>query len=140
MFALEVRDHVMIAHSLPGDAFGPAQGMHGATFVVDAAFYREELTDNDFVVDIGLASEVLKEVLAKINYKNLDELDVFDGRRSTTEVLAKWIFTQLANAIADGRLGEDARGISKLRILLKESHVARAWYEAPISAFPVADA
>ncbi|MGI9406613.1 MAG: 6-pyruvoyl trahydropterin synthase family protein [Hyphomicrobiaceae bacterium] len=132
MFALEVRDHVMIAHSLPGAAFGPAQGLHGATFVVDAAFLRKELTDNDIVVDIGLASRVLKAVLAEINYKNLDELDVFEGRRSTTEVLAKWIFDQLAAAIGDGRLGDDAKGLSSLRITLNESHVARASYEAPL--------
>lgn len=132
MFALEVRDHVMIAHSLPGEAFGPAQGMHGATFVVDAAFFRDELTDNDIVVDIGLASDALKEILAEINYKNLDELEIFDGRRSTTEVLAKWIFDRLALEIEKGRLGDDAKGISKLRVLLNESHVARAWYEAPL--------
>ncbi|MGI9386137.1 MAG: 6-pyruvoyl trahydropterin synthase family protein [Methyloligellaceae bacterium] len=132
MFALEVRDHVMVAHSLPGDAFGPAQGMHGATFVVDAAFFRDDLTDNDIVVDIGLASKALKEILAEINYKNLDELDMFEGRRSTTEVLAKWIFDRLAYEIAAGRLGDDAKDISRLRILLNESHVARAWYDAPL--------
>jgi len=136
MFALEVRDHVMIGHSLPGEAFGPAQGMHGATFVVDATFFRETLTENDIVVDIGLAAKVLKEILATLNYKNLDELNIFDGRRSTTEVLAKWVFDELAAAIAQGRLGEDARGIDRLRILLNESHIARAWYEAPLGPAP----
>lgn len=134
MYALEVRDHVMIAHSLPGEAFGPAQGMHGATFVVDAAFFRSELTANDIVVDIGLAADVLKAILGELNYKNLDELDVFSGKRSTTEVLAKWIFDSLADAIADGRLGDDARGIERMKITLNESHVARAWYEAALPA------
>jgi 6-pyruvoyl-tetrahydropterin synthase len=132
MYALEVRDHVMIGHSLPGEAFGPAQGMHGATFVIDATFSRETLTENDIVVDIGLASEALKQILATINYKNLDDLDLFNGQRSTTEVLAKWVFDELAAAIAKGRLGDDARGIARIRVLLNESHVARAWYEAPL--------
>lgn len=134
MFALEVRDHVMIAHSLPGDAFGPAQGMHGATFVVDAAFFRSTLTENDIVVDIGLAADVLKAILGELNYKNLDELDVFGGKRSTTEILAKWVFDALAKAIAAGELGEDARGIERMKITLNESHVARAWYEAALPA------
>lgn len=134
MFALEVRDHVMIAHSLPGDAFGPAQGMHGATFVVDAAFFRSELTGNDIVVDIGLAADVLKTILATLNYRNLDDLDIFAGRRSTTEVLARWVFDELANAIAGGKLGEDAHGIERIKITLNESHVARAWYEAALPA------
>ena len=109
--------------------------MHGATFVVDAAFFRSELTENDIVVDIGLAADVLKATLATLNYKNLDELDIFDARRSTTEILAKWIFDELANAIADGRLGDDARGIERMKITLNESHVARAWYEAAVPGF-----
>ncbi|MEL7543386.1 MAG: 6-carboxytetrahydropterin synthase [Pseudomonadota bacterium] len=132
MFALEVRDHVMIAHSLPGEAFGPAQGMHGATFVVDAAFFRNALTENDIVIDIGLAADVLRDILSLVNYKNLDELDIFDGKRSTTEVLAKWVFDALVAAVLDGRLGEDARGIERIRITLNESHVARAWFEGPV--------
>jgi len=132
MYALEVRDHVMIGHSLPGEAFGPAQGMHGATFVIDATFFRETLTENDIVVDIGLASAALKEILATINYRNLDEVDLFNGQRTTTEVLAKWIYDELAAAIARGRLGDDARDIASIRVLLNESHVARAWYEAPL--------
>jgi len=124
----------MIAHSLPGDAFGPAQGMHGATFVVDAAFFRSELTENDIVVDIGLAADVLKDILKTLNYQNLDTLDVFDGHRSTTEVLARWVFDQLASAISEGRLGYDARGIERMKITLNESHVARAWFEAALPA------
>jgi 6-pyruvoyl-tetrahydropterin synthase len=133
MFAVEVRDHVMIAHSLPGDAFGPAQNMHGATFVIDVAFFRSELTENDIVVDIGLAHESLKRVLASINYTNLDELDLFSGRRSTTEVLAKYVFDAVAAEIGAGRLGEDASGIERLRVTLNESHLARGWYEAPLN-------
>lgn len=132
MFALEVRDHIMIAHSLPGEAFGPAQGMHGATFVIDVTFFREELTENDIVVDIGLAADALKRVIAPLNYKNLDELDVFNGRRSTTEVLAHTIFTAMRDEINAGGLGEDAREISRLRVTLNESHVAKAWYEAAL--------
>ncbi|MEM1265093.1 MAG: 6-carboxytetrahydropterin synthase [Pseudomonadota bacterium] len=132
MFALEVRDHIMIAHSLPGEAFGPAQGLHGATFIVDAAFFRETLTENDIVVDIGLAADALKRVLAPFNYKNLDELDRFGGRRSTTEVLAHVIFDALAEDIRAGGLGEDAKSIDRLRITLEESHIARAWVEGAV--------
>ncbi|MEM6761439.1 MAG: 6-carboxytetrahydropterin synthase [Pseudomonadota bacterium] len=133
MFALEVRDHIMIAHSLRGEAFGPAQNMHGATFVVDAAFFSAGLGPNGIVADIGLASEALKAVLGPINYKNLDELPQFSDRRSTTEVLAKYIFDKLADAHADGKLGEDGAGITRIRVTLNESHVARAWYEADIA-------
>ncbi|MCF3932078.1 6-carboxytetrahydropterin synthase [Acuticoccus sp. M5D2P5] len=132
MYALEVRDHIMIAHSLPGEAFGPAQQMHGATFVVDAAFYAAELGPNDIVLDIGLATDGLKRILADLNYKNLDTLDAFRSRRSTTEVLCKHIFDRLAEDIAAGRLGEDAKSVSRVRVLLNESHVARAWYEADL--------
>ncbi|WP_108658354.1 6-pyruvoyl trahydropterin synthase family protein [Acuticoccus kandeliae] len=132
MYALEVRDHIMIAHSLPGEAFGPAQKMHGATFVVDAAFYAETLGPNDIVLDIGLAMDGLKRILAELNYQNLDGLAAFKTQRSTTEVLCKYIFDKLAEEIASGRLGEDARAVSKIRVLLNESHVARAWYEAAI--------
>ena len=132
MFALEVRDHIMIAHSLRGEAFGPAQNTHGATFVVDAAFFAPELGPNGIVVDIGLASEALKTALAYLNYKNLDELPEFADRRSTTEVLAKWIFDRLAAELAEGNLGEDARNVTRLRITLNESHVARGWYEADL--------
>lgn len=133
MYAVEVRDHVMIAHSLPGEAFGPAQGMHGATFIIDVAFFRETLTDNDIVVDIALASDALSRVLKPINYKNLDELDLFDGKRTTTEVLAHHVFKSVRDDIRAGRLGEDARDIVKLRVTLEESHVARAWFEGPVA-------
>lgn len=133
MYALEVRDHIMIAHSLPGEAFGPAQGMHGATFVIDVAFFRESLTENDIVVDIGLAADALKRVIAPVNYRNLDELDLFGGKRSTTEVLCKYVFDAMSAEIAAGHLGEDAREIVKLKVTLNESHVARAWLEGPVA-------
>lgn len=132
MYALEVRDHIMIAHSLPGEAFGPAQNMHGATFVVDATFFCQELGPNDIVLDIGLATDALKRVLEPLNYRNLDEMADFRSRRSTTEVLCKWVFDRLAEEIAAGRLGDDARGVSRLRVTLNESHIARAWYESDL--------
>ncbi|MEM0905821.1 MAG: 6-carboxytetrahydropterin synthase [Pseudomonadota bacterium] len=132
MFALEVRDHIMIAHSLKGEAFGPAQKLHGATFVIDAAFFSPQLGPNGIVIDIGLASTALSEILAPINYQNLDDLPQFSDRTSTTEVLAKYIFDRLAEACAAGTLGEDAQGVSRLKVTLNESHVARAWYEADL--------
>ncbi len=132
MYSLEVRDHVMIAHSLAGEAFGPAQQLHGATYVIDLAFMRPTLDENDIVVDIGLASEALKRVLAPINYRNLDELDEFRNRRSTTEALAKWVYDRMAEEIAAGRLGPAARGIVRLKVTLHESHIARAAFEADL--------
>ena len=134
MFAVEVRDHIMIAHSLPGEVFGPAQGMHGATFVVDLAFFRAELDPDNIVVDIGLATEALGAVLAPLRYKNLDEYGPFAGKGpSTTEFLARHIFEGMRAAIAAGDLGPHAGGLARLRVTLNESHVARAWYEADIA-------
>ncbi|MBS7456252.1 6-pyruvoyl trahydropterin synthase family protein [Coralloluteibacterium stylophorae] len=132
MFAVEVRDHVMIAHSLPGEVFGPAQGLHGATFVVDAAFYAEALDDDGLVVDIGLATALLAETLAPLNYQNLDALPQFAGRTTTTEFLARHIFDALAEGIRAGRLGAGGARLAKLRVQLHESHVARAWYEGTL--------
>ncbi|WP_117194549.1 6-pyruvoyl trahydropterin synthase family protein [Rhizobium terrae] len=132
MFAIEVRDHMMIAHSLPRPVFGPAQAMHGATFVVDAAFFTDDLDENGLAVDIGLATEVLKETLAPLNYQNLDTLEIFAGKITTTEFLARHIFQRVADAIENGRLGKGSRRIRKLRITLHESHVARGWYEAEL--------
>lgn len=132
MFAVEVRDHIMIAHSLPRPVFGPAQGMHGATFVVDAAFFTGDLDENGLAVDIGLASDVLKDVLAPLNYQNLDTLDIFAGKVTTTEFLAKHIFDQIADAIRNGRLGDGGARIRKLRVMLHESHTARGWFEADL--------
>jgi 6-pyruvoyl-tetrahydropterin synthase len=134
MYAVEVRDHIMIAHSLPGEFFGPAQGLHGATFVVDVAFYRETLGPNDVVVDIGRAHEVLKAVLGNVNYRNLDELPQFKGKRTTTEALARHVFDRIADALKKNELGEDSKGVSRIRVTLHESHIARAWYEGSVGA------
>ena len=132
MYAVEVRDHIMIAHSFRGALFGPAQALHGATFVVDVAFMREELTAEGVVVDIGRAHQALKSALAPLNYKNLDELPHFAGRNTTTEVLARHVFDDLARAAREGTLGPGSDGIDRIRVTLHESHVARAWYEAKV--------
>lgn len=132
MFAVEVRDHIMIAHSLPRPVFGPAQGMHGATFVVDAAFFTRDVDDDGLAVDIGAATTVLGVVLQPLNYKNLDEVVAFRGKVSTTEVVAKHIFDQLAAAVADKKLGDGSHRICRLRVTLHESHAARGWYEADL--------
>lgn len=132
MFAVEVRDHIMIAHSFRGAVFGPAQALHGATFVVDVAFFRPELDEDGIVVDIGLALEALKATLAPLNYRNLDEIPQFAGRNTTTEFVARHIFEEIAAAIAAGKLGEGARQVTRLKVALHESHVARAWYEADL--------
>jgi 6-pyruvoyl-tetrahydropterin synthase len=134
MYAVEVRDHIMIAHSLPGEFFGPAQGLHGATFVVDVAFYREKLGTNDVVVDIGRAHDVLKATLGAINYRNLDELPQFKGKRTTTETLARYVFDRMADALKKNELGDESKGVSKIKVTLHESHVARAWYEGAVGA------
>ena len=132
MYSLNVRDHFMIAHGLSGEAFGPAQRLHGATYVVDATFRRPELDANGLVVDIGLASEQLKIVLASFNYSNLDDNPALAGKNTTTEFLAREIFDRLAQAIRDGKLGEAARGIASVSVTLKESHVAWGGYEGSV--------
>ncbi|KQQ81975.1 6-carboxytetrahydropterin synthase [Aureimonas sp. Leaf324] len=132
MYAVEVRDHIMIAHSLPRAVFGPAQGMHGATFEVDAAFFTRDVDADGLGVDMGLAITVLKEVLAPLNYQNLDELEVFRGRVTTTEVLARHVFDALAARIRDGAFGPGSGRIERIRVTLHESHVARAWYEGDL--------
>jgi len=132
LFAVEVRDHIMIAHSFRGALFGPAQALHGATFVIDAAFLAERLDANGVVVDIGRAHEVLKSVLGPLNYRNLDELPDFRGANTTTEFLTKYVFDRLAEAARAGKLGREGRELSAIRITISESHVARAWYEAPL--------
>ena len=131
MFAVEVRDHIMIGHSLPAEVFGPAQGLHGATFTVDAAFFAEEIDAHGLVVDIGLATQELAEVLAPLKYKNLDELPELKGKFTTTEFLCGYIFEQIAKRVKDGKLADGGR-VKKLRISLQESHVARAWFESEI--------
>jgi 6-pyruvoyl-tetrahydropterin synthase len=132
LFAVEVRDHVMIAHSFRGDIFGPAQSLHGATFVVDAAFIADQLDGNGIVVDIGRAHAVLKSILAPINYKNLDTLTEFKNINTTTEFLTKHVFDGLATAARAGTLGRDGRELKAIRVTISESHLARAWYEAPL--------
>jgi 6-pyruvoyl-tetrahydropterin synthase len=132
VFTVEVRDHIMIAHSFRGAVFGPAQALHGATFVVDAAFIAEELDGNGIVVDIGRAHDVLKAILAPLNYRNLDEIPEFKGINTTTEFLTKHIFDKLAAAAKNGGLGRDGRALKAIRITISESHVARAWYEGPL--------
>lgn len=132
MFAVEVSDHIMIAHSFRGDVFGPAQALHGATFTVSTAFLAERLDGNGIVVDIGRAFAVLKEILAAINYRNLDELPQFAGANTTTEFLTRYVFDTLADAVRAGRLGRDGREIAALRVTIGESPSARAWYEAPL--------
>jgi 6-pyruvoyl-tetrahydropterin synthase len=132
LFAVEVRDHIMIAHSFRGVVFGPAQALHGATFVVDAAFISETLDDNGIVIDIGRAHEALKAVLAELNYHNLDELPVFKGKNTTTEYLTKYIFERLAKDARAGDLGRNGRELKAIRVTISESHVARAWYQADL--------
>ena len=132
MFAVEVRDHIMIAHSFRGAVFGPAQALHGATFVVDAAFIAETLDANGIVIDIGRAHHALKAVLAALNYRNLDEVPQFKGSNTTTEFLTKHIYDALAGNARAGELGRDGHELKAIRVTLSESHVARAWYEADL--------
>jgi 6-pyruvoyl-tetrahydropterin synthase len=132
MYAVEVRDHIMIAHSFKGEMFGPAQALHGATFVVDVAFFREELSANSVVVDIGRATDELKAILKPLNYKNLDELPQFKGMQTTTETLSRYVFDKMREALKKGALGEESNGVSRIRVTLHESHVARAWFEGPV--------
>jgi len=132
VFAVEVSDQIMIAHSFRGAVFGPAQALHGATFVVNAAFLSERLDENGIVVDIGRAHEALKAVLGPLNYRNLDEMADFNGANTTTEFLARHVFEGLAEAARAGLLGREAHEIAAIRVTIAESPVARAWYEAPV--------
>jgi 6-pyruvoyltetrahydropterin/6-carboxytetrahydropterin synthase len=132
MYTLTVRDHFMIAHSFSGEIFGPAQRLHGATYVVDASFIRPQLDDDDLVVDIGLAGQVLGEILAEFNHRNLDDINEFSGRNTTTEFMARVIFDRLVRAISDGRLGPAAGGLTHLTVKLKESHQAWASFEGAV--------
>lgn len=129
MFSITVRDHMMVAHSFRGDVFGPAQRLHGATFVVDATFRRPDLDDDGIVVDIGLATQQLAEVLGELNYRNLDDEPEFAGVNTSTEFLARLVADRLADRIHAGALGEGARGITGIAVTLHESHVAWAGYE-----------
>ena len=136
MYSVEVRDRIMIGHSLPDPFFGPAQNMHGATFVVDVAFFRETLNRQNVVVDIGAARVELRRVLDALDYRNLDEVPGFAGQNTTTEFLCHHIHGALCDAMRDGRLGEGGRQVTGLKVLLRESPLAWAAYEAPVEPAP----
>ena len=132
MYSVSVRDHFMIAHSFRGAVFGPAQRLHGATYVVDVEFRRRELDADGIVVDIGKAGDTLKALLGGLNFQNLDDVAAFTGRNTTTEFLARVIFDRMLEAIGRGDLGPNAGGIESARVVLHESHVAWAAYEGPV--------
>ena len=129
MYTVRVRDHMMIAHSFRGDVFGPAQKLHGATYVVDVEFRSANLDENGIVIDIGLATDAVHKILGELNYRNLDDEPSFHGRNTTTEVLARSVFDRITAAIARGDLGPGARAVEGIRVTLNESHVASASYE-----------
>jgi 6-pyruvoyl-tetrahydropterin synthase len=132
MYAVEVRDRIMVAHSLPDAFFGPAQGLHGATFVVDVAFYREELTPQNVVVDIGAALEALTKTLKPLAYQNLDSLPQFAGSLTTTEFLCRYVFEAMAQAARDGALGAEGKELHKIKVTLHETDLARASFEGTL--------
>ena len=132
MYSLNVRDHFMIAHSFRGEQFGPAQRLHGATYVVDATFARPDLDADGIVVDIGRAAEVLRAILAEFNYRNLDEEPAFADGNTSTEVLAKSIFDRLAAAARAGDLGASGKGVTRIKVTLNESHVAWGSFEGAV--------
>jgi 6-pyruvoyltetrahydropterin/6-carboxytetrahydropterin synthase len=132
MYSITVRDHLMIAHSFAGEAFGPAQRLHGATYIVDAEFKRRDLDPDDIVVDIGRAAEALKAVLAPLTYRNLNEDPAFNGHNTSTEFLSRIIFDRLVTAIHRGELGSSARSLESVKVTLHESHIAWGSYEGPI--------
>ena len=133
MYSLNVREHFMIAHSFKGEVFGPAQGLHGATYLVDMEMRRPELDADGLVVDIGLASQSLAAVLSDLNFKNLDDVPEFSGKNTTTEFLAAVIFERIAAKIKTGDLGDAAMGLTALKVTLHESHVAWAAYEGELT-------
>lgn len=133
MFTVTVREHMMIAHSFRGELFGPAQKLHGATYVVDVEFRRRELDPNNVVVDIGRASEALKHIVAEFNFQNLDELPALDGQNTTTEFMCLTVFSRLRDRVRDGSLGPGSDGIESVKVTLHESHVAWASYEGSCS-------
>jgi 6-pyruvoyl-tetrahydropterin synthase len=133
MYAVEVRDRIMIAHSLPDPFFGPARHMHGATFVVDVAFFRETLSKHNVVVDIGAALEELRKTLKPLAYQNLDMLPTFKGKLTTTEFLCRHVFDRMAKAAREGALGEDGKELARIRVTLRETDLARAWFEGPVA-------
>ena len=132
MYSVNVRDHFMIAHSFHGEAFGPAQRLHGATYVVDLEMRRRELDADGMVVDIARATDVLRSVLGELNLRNLDDDPAFEGRNTTTEFMARVVFDRIAARRAAGELGAHAGGLTSMRVCLHESHVAWAAYEADL--------
>ncbi|MFO1351952.1 MAG: 6-carboxytetrahydropterin synthase [Gammaproteobacteria bacterium] len=132
MYRVGVRDHFMIAHSFVGATFGPAQALHGATYVVDVELGRPQLDPDGIVVDIGKLIEVLKAILAAMNFRNLDDEVAFKGRNTTTEFLAQVIFERMAERIRRGELGDHAAGLTAMKVVLHESHIAWASYEGPL--------
>jgi 6-pyruvoyltetrahydropterin/6-carboxytetrahydropterin synthase len=132
MYSVTVRGHIMIAHSFKGEVFGPAQQLHGATFIVDVEFRRPELDADGIVIDIGRASEALTAILAGLNYRNLDDEPAFAGRNTTTEFLARVIFDRLVEEMRGGRVGPGAAEVESMRVTLHESHVAAAAFDGPV--------
>lgn len=132
MYSVIVRDHIMIAHSFVGDVFGPAQNLHGATFIVDVELRRPQLNEDNIVVDIGRATTALKEALAVVNYQNLDELPEFKGQNTTTEFLARWVYDRMRDAIRDGGLGPGTEGLVGMKVTIGESHTAWAAFEGSL--------
>ena len=132
MYSVGVRDHIMIAHSFRGEVFGPAQKLHGATFVIDCEFRSEKLTKDNIVVDIGRAGTELKAVCHELSYQNLDDLEMFEGSNTTTEFLARHIFERMSAAARDGRLGPGSEGIAAIKVTLWESHIAWAAFEGTV--------
>jgi len=133
VFSVTVRDHMMIAHSFRGEVFGPAQRLHGATYVIDVELRRPELDADGIVVDIGRASDELRKIVAGLSYRNLDEEPAFAGRNTTTEFLARVVFDRLSAAIRRGELGDGGRAIESIRVTLHESHVAAASFEGRLA-------
>ena len=132
MYTVLVRDHMMIAHSFKGEVFGPAQRLHGATYVVDVEFKRRDVDADGIVVDIGRATETLRRVLGELNFRNLDEIAEFAGRNTTTEFLAKVVFERIVASIRKGELGPGATDVESIRVTLQESHIASASFEGPL--------
>jgi 6-pyruvoyl-tetrahydropterin synthase len=132
MFSLTIRDHIMIAHSFRGEVFGPAQRLHGATYIVDATFKRDALDPDNVVVDIGRATDRLRAVLDDLSYRNLDEMPEFEGINTSTELLAQVVADRLASRVQAGDLGENAREMAAIAVTLRESHIASATYERPL--------
>jgi 6-pyruvoyl-tetrahydropterin synthase len=132
LYTVTVRDHLMIAHSLRGEMFGPARQLHGATYVVDASFRSENLDDNNVVIDIGAATDQVRSVLAELTYRNLDDEPAFTGVNTTTEYLARVVADRLADRVRSGALGDGARRLASISVTLHESHIASAGYEAAL--------